>query len=323
MRPINVAVVAYDRISPFHLSVPCLVFGPTAAVEPGFAVTVCGVEAGPLRTSAGFDVIAAHGIDALAGAEVVVVPSWRDAAERPPAALLQALIDAERRGAQIIGLCLGAYVLAAAGLLDGRRATTHWAYAADFAMRYPAVSVDADVLYVEDGRLVTSAGTAAGIDCCLHLVRQRYGAQAANRLARQLVTAPHRQGGQAQFIEQALPRSARTSRLSTLIDGVRADLRQPHTLDSLAARAAMSRRSLTRRFRDLTGLSIGQWLLNERLAACQRLLESTDQTIDAIAELVGLGSAASLRQLFRRQFGVSPSAWRRTFRGDCGSEAPR
>lgn len=314
LKPV-VAVVAYDRISPFHLAVPCIVFGDTLPDGPQFEVRVGAFETGALATTAGFDVVVAHGIDALAGADIVVVPSWRDAAERPPAALLDALTAANRRGAQIVGLCLGAYVLAAAGLLDGRRATTHWEYAADFARRYPRITVDANVLYVEDGALVTSAGTAAGIDCCLHLVRRRYGAQTANRVARRLVTPPHRAGGQAQYIEQVVPASASGSRLAALIDWVRANPALPHTLDSLAARAAMSRRTLTRSFRELTGGSVGAWLQGERLALAQRLLESGESPIDAIAQMAGFGSPESLRLLFRRRFGVSPSAWRRTFSG--------
>ena len=310
-----VAVLAYARISPFHLAVPCIVFGNTLPGDAKFEVRVCALETGPLATTAGFDVVVTHGIDALASADIVVVPSWRDAAEIPPAALLDALTAASQRGAQIVGLCLGAYVLAAAGLLDGRHATTHWEYAADFARRYPRITVDANVLYVDDGNLVTSAGTAAGIDCCLHLVRRRYGAQTANRVARRLVTPPHREGGQAQYIEQALPASASGSRLAALIDWVRANPALPHTLDSLAARAAMSRRTLTRQFRELTGGSVGEWLHGERLALAQRLLESGATPIDAIAQLAGFGSAESLRLLFRRRFGVSPSAWRRTFGG--------
>ena len=310
-----VAVLAYARISPFHLAVPCIVFGNTLPGDAKFEVRVCALETGPLATTAGFDVVVTHGIDALASADIVVVPSWRDATERPPATLLDALSAAHERGAQIVGLCLGAYVLAAAGLLDGRRATTHWEYAADFARRFPSVDVDADVLYVEDGALITSAGTAAGIDCCLHLVRRRFGAQTANRVARRLVTPPHRAGGQAQYIEQALPANASGSRLAALIDWVRANPALPHTLDSLAARAAMSRRTLTRNFRELTGGSVGEWLQCERLALAQRLLESGETPIDAIAQLAGFGSAESLRLLFRRRFGVTPSAWRRTFRG--------
>ena len=309
-----VAVVAYDRISAFHLAVPGLVFSETARVgERGYEVRVCSIESGALTTTAGYALSTAHGIAALADAAIIVVPSWRDVAERPPEALLAALRAASARGAQIVGLCLGAYVLAAAGLLDGRRATTHWAYARDFAARFPAVRVDADVLYVEDGAYVTSAGTAAGIDCCLYLVRQRHGAQVANRVARRLVTPPHRQGGQAQYIEQVLPESARGSQLAALTDWVRAHPTLPHTLDSLAQRAAMSRRTLTRRFRELTGMSVGDWLLGERLALAQRLLEGSERPIDTVAEGCGLGSAASLRAHFKRQFGVSPSDWRRTF----------
>jgi transcriptional regulator GlxA family with amidase domain len=310
-----IAVVAFDRISPFHLSVPCVVFGDDHPGVPAFRLKVCGIDPGPLKTTAGFELTVAHGIAALATAETIIVPSWRDPAERPPEPLLKALVAADRRGAQVVGLCLGAYVLAAAGLLDGRRATTHWAYAADFSRRYPAVKLDANVLYVEDGNLMTSAGTAAGIDCCLHLVRQRYGAESANRLARRLVMPPHRQGGQAQFIEPQRQATARHSRLSELIEKVRSSLQLPHTLDSLATQAAMSRRTFTRHFNQLTGMTAGAWLLGERLALTQRLLESTDQPVERIAELAGFGSSASLRQLFKREFGVSPSAWRQTFKG--------
>lgn len=206
-------------------------------------------------------------------------------------------------------------MLAEAGLLDGRRATTHWAWARDFAKRFPKVTVDADVLYLDDAGLLTSAGTAAGIDCCLHLLRQQHGAEVANRVARRLVVPPHRQGGQAQFIEQPLPATSRDDRLAGLLDWVRAHLDLPHSLDSLAERALMSRRTFTRRFRQLTGATVGDWLLAERLALCQRLLEGTEQSVEAIATLAGFGSPVSLRHHFGRAFGVSPSAWRQTFRG--------
>lgn len=310
-----VAVVAFDQISPFHLSVPCVVFGDAHPGAPRFDLRVCAADAGPLRTTAGFRVQVDHGLDALERAQIVIVPSWRDTTERAPQALLDALTAAHAAGAQLVGLCLGAFVLADAGLLDGRRATTHWAAAPAFAQRFPNVVLDADVLYVEDGGLLTSAGTAAGIDCCLHLLRRRYGGEVANRVARRLVTPPHRQGGQAQFIEQALPAHPRDSRLADLLDWVRARLDQPHSLDSLAERALMSRRSFTRHFCQVTGATVGDWLLGERLALCQRLLETTDQPVERIAALAGFGSAVSLRQHFGRAFGVSPSAWRQTFRG--------
>lgn len=308
-------MIAFNGISAFHLSVPCVVFGDAPQGEPAFELLVCAAEAGPLSTTAGFSLTVNHGLEALTRAQTIIVPSWRDPEERPPADLLAALAAARNRGARIVGLCLGAYVLAQAGLLDGRRATTHWAYAADFARRYPQVTVDADVLYIEDGEVLTSAGTVAGIDCCLHLLRQQYGAATANTVARRLVTPPHRQGGQAQFIAQPLPATARDSRLAELLAWVRANLAQPHSLDTLAARSLMSRRTFTRHFRLLTGTTVGEWLLGERLALTQRLLETTDQPIAAIAELAGFGSPESLRHHFRQAFRVAPTAWRRTFQG--------
>lgn len=318
----RIAVVAFDRISPFHLSVPCVVFGESNPVTPPFELMVCAAEDGPLRTTAGFSLLVEHGLAALETAGTVIVPSWRDVAERPPRRLLDALLAAHRRGAQIVGLCLGAYVLAEAGLLDGRRATTHWAFAQDFARRYPGVKVDADVLYVDDGQLLTSAGTAAGIDCCLHLLRRSHGAECANRVARRLVVPPHRQGGQAQFIEQPLPASAGDSRLAQLLDWLRASLQQPHSVDSVAGKALMSRRTFTRHFRQLTGGTLGSWLLAERLALAQRLLETTEQSVERVAALAGFGSPASLRQHFGKGLGVSPSAWRQTFRGAQGADSP-
>lgn len=315
-----VAVLAFDRISPFHLSVPCVVFGDSHPGVPAFDLRVCAMEEGLLATTAGFALSTQHGLSALATADIIIVPSWRDPAEKPPEAVLAALRLAAARDATLVGLCLGAYMLAAAGLLDGRAATTHWAYADDFARRYPAVRLDANVLYIEDGNIMTSAGTAAGLDCCLHMLRQRYGTEAANRAARRLVVPPHRQGGQAQFIEQPLPDTARDSRLSGLIDWTRANLDQPQTLDSLAARALMSRRTFTRHFRQLTGTTVAQWLLNERLTLSQRLLESTDLAVENIAARAGFGSPVSLRHHFRHTFGVSPRAWRRTFRGEKGQQ---
>lgn len=308
-----VAVLAFDGISPFHLSVPCMVFGDAMGGDSPFDVRVCAAEPGPLQTTAGFCLSELAPLSVLKKAEVIVVPSWRNVDEHPPERLLKALRDAHARGAQIVGLCLGAHILAEAGLLDGRRATTHWEYANDMAGRFPAVDIDPNVLYVEDRGLLTSAGTAAGIDACLHLVRRRLGSEAANRIARRLVVPPHRQGGQAQFIDQPLPNTAGGTRLAQLIDAVRADLGQPHSLDSLAARATMSRRSFTRHFKALTGTTVQAWLLAERLALSQRLLERTDQSIERIAEIAGFGSVVSLRHHFRRGVGVSPSAWRQSF----------
>lgn len=313
--PKTVAVVAFDGISPFHLSVPCLVFGEdrTDTGKPRFRLRVCSLEAGPLRTNAGFTVEASHGLEALRRAQIVVVPSWRDDGSPAPAALLKALRDAHRRGATIVGLCLGAFVVAEAGLLDGRPATTHWHLAAAFARRYPSVQLQPEVLYVDNGDVLTSAGTAASIDCCLHLLRVRYGAEVANRAARRMVVAPHRQGGQAQYIQQPVPAAAEQDRLRPLLEWLSRHPQRAHSLDDLARRALMSRRTFTRRFREATGTTVGQWLLSQRLALAQRLLETTEQPVEVVAADAGFGSAVSLRQHFAAAFSVSPSAYRRQF----------
>lgn len=310
-----VAVIAFDRISAFHLSVPCMVFDDAYPNGGPFDVVVCAAEPGLIRTRTGFGLTDLAPLSVLQRADAIVVPSWRDVDEAVPEKLLKALRDAHARGAQMVGLCLGAHVLAEAGILHGRRGTTHWEYARSFAQRFPTVDVDADVLYVEDGNVLTSAGTAAGIDACLHMLRQRVGAAEANRIARRMVVSPHREGGQAQFIEQPLPRTAGGARLSRLIDSVRERLHDQHTLDSLAIEASMSRRTFTRHFKALTGTSVQTWLLAERLAFSQRLLENTDQPIENVSDMVGFGSVVSLRHHFRRAFGVAPSTWRSRFSG--------
>ena len=259
-------------------------------------------------------------LEDAAHADVLIVPSWRDPEERPSAPMVNAVREAYERGATVVGLCLGAFVLAEAGILDGHRAATHWSAVDAFSQRYPRVKLMPDVLYMDsgDGRLVTSAGTAAGLDCCLHLVRRWHGAEVANRIARRLVVAPHRQGGQAQYIEQPLHDAPGGDRLSDLLNWVAANLAEPHTLDSLAERAAMSRRNFTRRFRALTGATVGQWLLGQRLAYVQRMLETTRQPVEVVAQLAGFGSAVSLRQHFSRAYHTSPSAYRTLF-----AQAPR
>ena len=314
---LRVAVIAFDRISPFHLSVPCVVFGEDRSEGgvPPFELAVCAAEPGTLTTTAGFTIGTSQGLEGLRGADVIVVPSWRDTHEAPSAALCEALREAHASGAILVGLCLGAYVLAHAGLLDGRPGTTHWAAADDFAQRFPAVRFDPGVLYIDDGDMLTSAGTAAGLDCCLHLMRRLCGSNAANYVARRLVVPPHRQGNQAQYVQQPLAAAGRGDRLPGLLDWIRAHLDAPHTLDSLAQRALMSRRTFTRQFRLTTGSTVSAWLLGERLSRAQQLLESTDHPIDAIAQRAGFGSAASLRQHFVEAFRISPSAWRREFRG--------
>lgn len=313
----RIAVVAYDRISPFHLSVPCLVFGEdrAAAGIPRFDLRVCSADPAPLRTSAGFTLGVDLGLGALASADTIIVPSWRDPNERAPQRLLNALRRAHERGARVVGLCLGAFVLAEAGLLDGRPATTHWAWADCFAERFPQVRLNRDVLYVDDGEVLTSAGTASGIDCCLHMLRKSHGAEVAKRMARRLVVAPHREGGQAQYIEQPLPSAASDHRLSAVLSWASKHLDQDLNLDLLASRAAMTRRTFTRRFRKTTGTTVGQWLLHQRLSHAQRLLETSSLPLERVAADAGLGSAMSMRKHFAALLKTSPSAYRKQFRG--------
>jgi len=313
----RIAVIAFDGMSPFHLSIPSLVFGSRYAAGPVFDVRVCACGDAPLGTSAGFDLVVKHDLSAADEADLVIVPTWHDDCREAPAAVIGVLQRAHARGARVMGLCLGAFPLAQAGLLDGRSATTHWGYADILARRHPRVNVDRDVLYVDDGEVLTSAGVAAGLDCCLHLLRRLCGAEAANQVARQLIVAPQRQGGQAQFIERPVPLSAADSRLSAVLEWATSRLEQTLTIDELAERAAMSRRSFTRRFRQATGTSFKQWLLSQRLAHAQHMLEAGDATVEVVAQRAGFGSALSLRQHFRAAFKTSPMAYRRAFRLGC------
>lgn len=316
-RKFRIAVIAFDGINPFHLSVPCQVFGAQRADCDGatFDVKVCAEDPGaPLTTTAGFDIVATHGLAALSRADIVILPSWHSDCRPAPHSLLQALRRAHQRGAQVVGLCVGAFPLAEAGLLDGRTATTHWALADTMSERYPKIRVDREVLYVDEGEVVTSAGVAAGLDCCLHLLRQLCGAEIANRVARQLVVAPHRQGGQAQFIERPLPVTGSDDRFAQVLAWVGEDLTQDHSIDVLAERALMSRRNFTRHFRQATGTSVKQWLLNQRLAHARHLLESSEVSVEMVAQQAGFGSALSLRQHFRATLRTSPSEYRKLYR---------
>lgn len=311
------AVVVFDRINPFHLSIPQAVFGEdrSEAGVPRFEIRLCAVQPGLVTTSAGFDIVVPLGLDGLTGADTIIVPGWHDPLLLPPETLVAALRTAHQRGTRLVGLCLGPFVLAATGLLDHRPATTHWLWAEEFARRYPKVRVSADALYVDDGDVLTSAGVAAGIDCCLHLLRTWCGAEIANRVARRMVMPPHRQGGQAQYVELPLAPRREGEHLAAVLDWASQRLDQALSVDQLAGQARMSRRSFTRRFRQATGTTVVDWLRHQRLALAQRLLETTDQSVERIASQAGFGSAVSLRQQFRGVLHVSPSAYRREFRG--------
>lgn len=318
MRENSIAVIVFDRISPFHMSVPCIIFGEDRSgnCPVKFDVKVCSLEQGPISTSAGFTMQARYGLKEIGKAAIVIVPTWRDTNEIPPKPLLDALRRAHKRGALIVGLCLGTYVLAAAGLLDGLEATTHWNWAADLAARYPRIKVNPEVLYVDQGSIITSAGTASAIDCCLHIIRRQYGAGLANYMARRMVVSPHRQGGQAQYIQQPVRDVSTVNHFAEVLEWTQRNLDKPHTLDTLAERALMTRRTFTRRFKQVMGMTVGAWLLSQRLGLAQQLLETTDSPIDLIAESAGFGSAVSLRQHFNLAFKISPSDYRREFGGN-------
>ncbi|QUJ70613.1 helix-turn-helix domain-containing protein (plasmid) [Photobacterium sp. GJ3] len=309
----TVAVVAFHRFSQFHLSVPCIIFDDILPDMKLFNLRICAGEPGPIQSSHGLTLETAHGLEGLEDADIIVIPYWRNPAEQPPAPLLAALQSAHARGAQIVGFCLGTYVLAYAGLLGEKRASTHWEFEQDFIQRFPGITLDTNSLYVEDGNMVTSAGTAAGLDCCLHLLRQRYGSAIANKVARRMVIPPHRDGGQAQFIERPVPATTQDARMNALFEFLRNHLHQAHDLDSLADRVMMTRRTFTRQFHKAAGLSVGEWLLSERLQRCQELLESTTQPMETIASQVGFPSASALRAQFKRRFNVTPSEWRKSF----------
>jgi AraC family transcriptional regulator, transcriptional activator FtrA len=314
--PHRVAIVVVESVVPFDLAVPCQVFarGREDLGAVRYRAAVCAAAPGPVRTSAGFAIEVPHGLEALEGADTVVVAGMADLGLPIPPEVCAALRAAAARGARIASVCTGAFVLAEAGLLDGRRAATHWEDAPLLAARYPAVRVDAEVLYVDEGRVLTSAGIAAGIDLCLHLVRQDYGAEVANAVARRLVVPPHRSGGQAQFAERPLPALAGGG-LEPTRRWMLERLAEPLTLAAMAAHAGMSRRTFSRRFHAETGASPLRWLIHQRVLLAQRLLERTSEPLERLAGRCGFGSALVLRQHFRAVVGTTPSAYRLAFRG--------
>jgi transcriptional regulator GlxA family with amidase domain len=310
----KVVAAVGQHVATFELGVLCEVFGTDRSDEglPVYDFRVCAVEPPPLVSDAGFTINTPYGIDELATADLIAIAAW-NADHDPPAELLAALRDAVDRGARVMSVCTGAFVLAEAGLLDGRRATTHWRHAAELARRYPDVDVDANVLYVDEGQVLTSAGTASGIDLCLHIIRQEHGAAVANAVARRMVVPPQRDGGQAQFIEAPVVEHDRGDDLAVVLDWVQANLNKPFGVDHLARRANMSLRTFNRRFTATTGTAPHRWLITQRVALAQRLLEETELDVEQVAEQTGFGTAATLRHHFARHRGTSPQAYRRSF----------
>jgi transcriptional regulator GlxA family with amidase domain len=344
----NVAVVALDRIEAFELGVVCEVFGLDRSDDglPVYDFAVVAGEPGPIRCNAGFTINPPFGLDRLEEADLIAVPAVSDRrlgdpqripglsphpippdrflpelmargpAEtgRFPEDLLDALRRAVDRGAWVLSVCSGVFILGEAGLLDGRRCTTHWRHATELSRRYPRAIVDPDVLYVDEEPVITSAGTGAGIDACLHLVRKVQGSRVANGIARRMVVPPHRDGGQAQYINRPLGESTSGS-LAPVLDWMAANLERPLSVADLAARAHMSPRTFARKFTQETGTTPLRWLTSQRVLLAQQLLEDTEETVDAIAEHAGFGNAAALRHHFRAWRDTTPDAYRRLVRG--------
>jgi len=311
------SVAGYAPACPggFSLSVVSELFGfdRTSRGLPGFDFAVCSHRPGPVRTDTGLTVLIEHGLERLATADLVLVLPPEDSDLEPPAEVREALRSAYRRGAIVASLCTGAFVLAAAGLLDGRRASTHWRWTASFRDRFPAVTLQPEVLYVDEGQILSGAGAAAGIDLCLYLLRREHGAAVAAALARDLVVPPHRDGGQAQYLAVPMPVSCDDGRLNAVITWARAHLDRRLTVDELAGRAVMSPRSFARHFKAVTGTTPHAWLLSERLHRAEELLETADLPIEDVARRAGFGTAAALREQFVRRRGVPPRDYRRTF----------
>ena len=316
----SVSVLVLDGLAIFEFGVICEVFGIDRSADgvPNFDFKVCGPEAGkPIRTSVGATLTPDHGLDALLGADLVAIPAISGSDYLPEA--LAAVRKAIETGSTVLTVCSGAFLVGAAGLLDGRPCTTHWMHADDLAAANPTARVDRNVLFVDDGNLITSAGTAAGIDACLHLVRRELGAEVTNKIARRMVVPPQRDGGQRQYIDQPIP--ARYSEgFAPQLDWMLANLDKPHTVASLAARANMSARTFARRFVDETVRTPMQWITDQRVLYARRLLEETDLDIDRVADRCGFGTATLLRHHFRRIIGVTPSDYRRRFSCDDACE---
>jgi AraC family transcriptional regulator, transcriptional activator FtrA len=313
----RVAVVVLNGTTLFEMAVAYEVFGIDRSEysDDWYEFAFVAAEPGPVRTQGGFLLETPYGLSHLRKADTIIVPAAQGRSRGNHEPLYAALRAAHRRGARLASICTGAFLLAEAGLLDGRRATTHWVDAPDLARDYPGVDVQPDVPYVQDGTIFTSAGAAAGIDLCLHLVRLDLGSEVANAVARRMVVPPHRDGGQAQFVDAPMPRGEADT-LGPLLDWALANLDEPLTLDDLARRASVSTRTLVRRFQATTGTTPLQWLLAQRVRRAQSLLETTEEPVERVASLAGFGTAANLRQHFTRQVGVTPTAYRRTFRCD-------
>jgi transcriptional regulator GlxA family with amidase domain len=320
----RVAVAALNGVAPFELGVLCEVFGTDRSDDgfPSYEFAICSPGGRPVRSASGFTITPHADLSPLDDADLVAIPA-HPVDGLIPRQVIAALRRAVDRGAYVLSVCSGAFVLGEAGVLDGRRCTTHWRYTDELARRYPLARVHLNSLYVEDGPVLTSAGTAAGIDCCLHLVRREHGSAIATKLARRMVVPPHRSGGQAQYVETPLPRTPAAATLEPVLSWLIGNLHRTTSVEDLATKAHMAPRTFARRFRAETGTTPHDWVTGQRILLARRLLEDTDLSVDAVAGRAGFGDAAALRHHFSRRVGASPHAYRTTFRARAGEEPAR
>lgn len=311
----RVAALVYGGLCTFEFGIVSEIFSLHRPEIKGawYTFQPVALEKGPLLAAGGLAFSAPGSIEDLERADTIIVPGWRGKDDAVPAPICRALQAAHGRGARIVSICSGVYVLAAAGLLAGRTVTTHWKYMQDFANKYPDIGLEPDHLYIDDDDIMTSAGSSAGIDLCLHIVRKDFGAKIANSVARRLVMHAHRQGGQTQYIEQPVPDESEAHRLSSTLDHIRSNLGEDHSVSSLASLSGMSTRSFQRKFSTLTGMPVGRWVRQERLMRARTLLETSQASIDDVARAVGVSTVEGLRYHFRTQFGVSPGQYRKRF----------
>ncbi|OTG79523.1 AraC family transcriptional regulator [Acinetobacter sp. ANC 5054] len=309
----KIALFIYQDIPLFHFSVPQTIFNIQIDGKKLFEVITFSADGLAVSTEKSVMIQVDGGLELMYDADIVIIPGWDDINQKPVECLINALKEIHQKGIKIAGLCYGAFPLAYAGLLDHKHVTTHWAGSSDFKQKFPCVNLDKDALYIEDSGIITSAGTGAALDCCLYIVGQMYGSKTANKISRIMVIPTHREGGQAQFIEQPISTLTYDTEINQLVDYLRKNLSKQHTIDELALSLNMSRRTLTRHFKQATGVPIVTWLNNERLRYASELLEATDYSIEKIMEASGFNTAVLFRKLFKKKYGTSPVHWRKSF----------
>lgn len=309
----KVGLFIYPNINPFHFSIPHIIFKLDIEEKQLFDLKIFSLDGEPVQIDQSMIILPNGGLELMAEFDIVIIPGWDELDHRPDQSLIDALNKAYKQGRQIVGLCYGTYALAYSGLLDGKKATTHWVAEEDFYQRFPQIHLDCDALYIEEQNIVTSAGTGASLDCCLYLVRKFYNAQIANKVSRIMVIPPHREGGQAQFIEQPVAKTGQDAQINILLDFLRKNLSKKHNIDDLAEQIHMTRRTFTRHFKKATGMTLVEWLNNERIRYSCVLLETTTLPIEKIAELSGFYSTMNFRKKFKEKYETSPNAWRKSF----------